>query len=68
VGNTIATSAASHGVVGAVAILICWILSLRGVTVPAEVAAAIMVIMSPIVHLVVLYVAKRWGVDPKELE
>lgn len=61
--NPVATSAASGGVVGALTILIVYILQEAAhITVPAEVAAALMVVLSPIVHLL----AVRMGINIPE--
>jgi len=57
--SAVSTAAASGGVVGAVVVMIVWGLGLAHVTVPAEVAAALMVVLSPIVHLV----AQRLGLS-----
>ena len=61
--GTVSTAAASGGVTGAVVVLVSWALSLANITVPAEVAAAAMVIIAPVVHLI----AVRLGVtlDPE---
>lgn len=61
--GTVSTAAASGGVTGAVVVLISWALSLANITVPAEVAAAAMVIVAPVVHMI----AVRLGVtlDPE---
>jgi hypothetical protein len=49
---THATAAASGGVAGAAVVIITWLLSLFHLEVPAEVAAAAMVVLTPIVHLI----------------
>lgn len=60
--SSVSTAAASGGVTGALVVIVAWGLSLAGVTVPAEIAAAFMVVAAPIVHLV----AVRLGIpdDP----
>ena len=57
--NNIAPPAAAGGAAGAVVMLVTWGLSLAHVTVPAEVAAAMMVLATPLLHLV----AVRLGLD-----
>lgn len=58
--SPVATATASGGVVGAVVMLVVWGLSLVKVTVPAEVATAMMVILTPILHTL----AVKYGFDP----
>lgn len=58
--GAVSTAAASGGVVGAIVVMVTWALSLAHVTVPAEVAAAAMVVLAPIVHLI----AVRLGLSP----
>ena len=61
--NPVATSAASGGAVGALTVLIVYILQEAfHVTVPAEVAASLMVILNPIVHIVAI----KTGAEPKK--
>lgn len=57
-----ATAAAAGGASGAAVVLITWGLGLAHVTVPAEVAAAMMVLATPILHLI----AVRIGAAPTE--
>jgi len=60
--SSVSTAAASGGVTGALVVIVAWGLGLAGVVVPAEIAAAFMVVAAPIVHLV----AVRLGIpdDP----
>lgn len=58
--GAVSTAAASGGVVGAIVVMVVWGLGLAHVTVPAEVAAALMVVLAPIVHLL----AVRLGLSP----
>lgn len=61
--SPVATSAASGGVVGALTVLIVYVLQeFAHVTVPAEVAASLMVILTPIVHAI----AVRIGAEPAD--
>lgn len=48
--TTHAAAAASGGFTGALVVIICFILSKFGIDVPAEVAASMMVVLTPIVH------------------
>lgn len=57
--GAVSTAAASGGVVGAIVVIGSWALSLAHVTVPAEVAAAAMVVLAPLVHLL----AVRLGIS-----
>jgi hypothetical protein len=57
--NNIATPAAAGGAAGAVVMLVTWGLSLAHVIVPAEVAAAMMVLATPLLHML----AVRLGLD-----
>lgn len=59
--NPIPTAAASGGFVGAIVILISLGLDHFNVHVPAEGTAALMVVLTPIVH----FVAMRWGISAK---
>ena len=59
---TAATAAASGGAAGALVVLIVWALSLRGVIVPGDVAAALMVLLSVGMH----YVGLRIGAAAPE--
>ncbi len=52
---TQSTAAASGGVAGAGVVIICWVLSLVHITVPAEVAASAMVCLAPVIHVLALY-------------
>lgn len=60
VKNNIATPAAAGGAAGASVVIITWALGLMHITVPAEVAAAMMVLAAPLLHLV----AVRIGAEP----
>ena len=51
---TQSTAAAASGVSGAAVVILVWALSLVRVTVPAEVAASIMVCLAPIIHMIAL--------------
>jgi hypothetical protein len=57
--STVATAAASGGFSGAAVVVLTWALGVMHVEVPPEVAAAAMVLLSPIVHLL----AMRLGVE-----
>jgi len=59
-GSSVATATASGGVTGAAVVIITWLLSVFHLPVPAEVAAAMMVVLTPILHLVAL----RMGLSP----
>ena len=52
--STVATAAASGGFSGAAVVVLTWALGLAHVNVPPEVAAAAMVLLSPIVHLIAM--------------
>ena len=58
--SAVATGTASGGVSSAVAVLLIWLLSLAHVEVPAEVAAAFLAVLTPLVHLAVV----RLGIEP----
>jgi hypothetical protein len=49
--TTHAAAAASGGFTGAAVVIICFILSKLNIEVPGEVSAAMMVVLTPIVHL-----------------
>lgn len=51
-----ATAAASGGVVGAIVTILIWVLSLWHVDVPAEIAAAMMVILTPCLHMFAVWI------------
>jgi hypothetical protein len=53
------SAAASGGVAGAAVVLVTWALSLAHIEVPGEVAAAMMVLIAPMLHIVAL----RLGVE-----
>ena len=52
--NPVSTAAASGGVAGAAVVIIAWALSLAHIDMPAEVAAALMVLIAPLLHLIVV--------------
>jgi hypothetical protein len=58
--SSISTAGAAGGASGAAVILLVWGLSLAHVTMPAEVAAAAMMLLTPVIH----YTAVRLGVEP----
>ena len=51
---TASTAAASGGVAGAAVVILVWLLGLMHVTMPADVAAAVMVVLSAALHAGVL--------------
>lgn len=55
--TTVATANASMGAAGAAVVIVTWALSLVHVPVPAEVAAAGMILLSPLVHFVAARIA-----------
>lgn len=55
--STFATASASSGVAGAVAVILCWFITLAHIQVPAEVAASFMVVGAPLLHLVAMRLA-----------
>jgi len=57
--GAVATGAASSGVAGATVVILTWALGLLHVEVPAEVAAALLVVLSPALHFAVV----RLGID-----
>lgn len=57
--SNVSAAAASGGVAGAAVVIITWGLGLANIVVPAEVAAAMMVLVAPIIHLV----AVRLGLE-----
>lgn len=61
----IATAAAGGGVTGAAVVLVVYVLGMFKITVPAEVAAAMMVVIAPFVHWAALWMQKE---TPKVLE
>lgn len=62
--GAVATAAASGGVSGAAVVILAWALSLVHITVPAEVAAALMVVATPLLHLVAVRIGAEPAVDP----
>jgi hypothetical protein len=58
--GAVATGAASSGVAGATVVILTWTLGLLHVQVPAEVAAALLVVLSPVLHFSLV----RLGVEP----
>jgi hypothetical protein len=52
--GAVATGAASSGVAGAAVVILTWGLGLLHVQVPAEVAAALLVVLSPALHVAVV--------------
>ena len=61
--NPVPAAAASGGVVGSLVIIICYAISFAHVQVPAEISAALMVLLTPVVHVA----AVKWGFDPSSL-
>jgi hypothetical protein len=57
--NNVSAAAASGGIAGAAVVIVTWGLGLANIVVPAEVAAAMMVIAAPIIHLI----AQRLGLE-----
>lgn len=55
-------AAASGGFVGALVVIICFCLSKKGIDIPGEVSAAMMVVLTPIVHIVAQLVVDKLGV------
>lgn len=55
--TTVSAASASGGIIGALVVIIVWVASLFNVQVPAEVAAALMVCLTPILHVL----AVRFG-------
>lgn len=62
--STVATAAASGGFSGAAVVVLTWALGLLHVNVPPEVAAAAMVLLSPIVHLIAMRVGAEAAPAP----
>lgn len=60
--TTHAMAAASGGFVGALVVIICFCLSKKGIDIPGEVSAAMMVVLTPIVHIVAQLVVDKLGV------
>jgi hypothetical protein len=58
--GAVATGAASSGMAGAVVVILTWALGLVHVEVPAEVAAALLVVVSPVLHFSLM----RLGIEP----
>ena len=58
--NPVPAAAASGGFVGALVIIVCYVISFANVQVPAEISTALMVLLTPLVH----YAAVKWGIDP----
>ncbi len=58
--GAVATGAASSGVAGAAVVILTWVLGLLHVEVPAEVAAALLVVLAPLLHLSLV----RLGIEP----
>ncbi len=58
--GAVATGAASSGVAGALAVIVTWALGLEHIAVPAEVAAAFLVVLTPLLH----YAVVRLGIEP----
>jgi hypothetical protein len=56
----ISTPTAAGGVTGAVVVLILYVLKARwGIEVPGEVATALMVVITPLVHAAAILIAKE---------
>ena len=60
---TLSTSAASGGVAGAVIVLIQWGLTFAHITLPADVAAALLVVIAPGLHWLAMKMSNQ-GVKP----
>jgi hypothetical protein len=58
--GAVATGAASSGVAGATVVIVTWLLGLAHVQVPAEVAGAFLVVLTPVLHFAVV----RLGIEP----
>jgi hypothetical protein len=58
--GAVATGAAASGVAGATVVIVTWLLGLAHVEVPAEVAAALLVVLTPLLHFSVV----RLGIEP----
>jgi hypothetical protein len=52
--GAVATGAASSGMAGAAVVILTWALGLLHIEVPAEVAAALLVVLSPALHFAVV--------------
>ena len=57
--GAVATGAASSGMAGAAVVILTWALGLLHIQVPAEVAAALLVVISPALHFAVV----RLGIE-----
>jgi hypothetical protein len=57
--STFSTAAASGGAAGAFTVIVCWLVSLAHVQVPAEVAASFMVISAPLLHLISIWLSPK---------
>ena len=60
---TLATSAGASGFAAALVVIIVWALSLAGIAVPAEVAAAIGTILASLTHYLVM---RDWNLPKTE--
>lgn len=60
--TTHAMAAASGGFVGALVVIICFCLSKKGIDIPGEVSAAMMVVLTPLVHITAQLVVDKLGV------
>ena len=53
------TASASGGVVGAIVVVISYFLTFWGIAIPAEIATALMVLLTPVLHMA----AVKWGLE-----
>lgn len=65
--SSFSTAAASGGVAGAATVIICWLISLAHVQVPAEVAASFMVVGAPLLHLVAMWLSPTALKEPTDV-
>ncbi len=63
--STVSTSAASAGASGAFVVVAAWLLGLVHVQIPADVAAALIVLLTTAVHYAVALIGKPKAEAPK---
>ena len=57
--NQLATATGSMGLVSALSVAVQWLLTYFGITISAEQAGAVSVLLYPFVHLVFIRISKR---------
>lgn len=61
--SNLSTAHASAGGAGAIGVIAVWLLSTFHVQVPPEVAVAMTALLTPLIHIIAVWMTKKTGVD-----